>query len=61
MDILIHEPKSSHESAPLIEQKNNKRKLGEIIQILSGSRKRKCVKKMSDDVEARNIPVPMME
>lgn len=61
MDIIINEPKTPNDSTPLLQERTNKRKLGEVIQILSGSRKRKCVKKMSDDVEAQNIPVPMTE
>lgn len=60
MDVYKEDSNIS-ESTPLVQQKNNKRKLGEIIHILSGSRKRKCVRQYQPSVEEQNIPVPMSE
>jgi hypothetical protein len=61
MELIIDESNKSHESTHLLQQKNNKRKLGEVIQILSGSRKRKCVRKHQPSVEEQNIPVQMSQ
>ena len=42
-------------------QMSRKRKLGEIINISSGSRKRKCVKKKQNDAIQPHFASPMME